>query len=72
MSKFCFKCGGVSENDAPVCARCGAAFGDTPIPVVEAPVPAETAPVEAAPAEAPTRRRRTPRLKSLKSPWSLR
>lgn len=66
MSKFCFKCGGVSENDAPVCARCGAAFGDTPIPVVEEPVPAETAPVEATPAEAPVRRRRTPPAKKSK------
>ena len=53
MSKFCFKCGGVSENDADFCARCGASFGDAPIPVVEAPVPVEAAPVEAAPAEAP-------------------
>ena len=63
MSKFCFKCGGVSENDAPVCTRCGAAFGDTPIPVVEEPIPAE-----AAPAEAPTRRRRNTPAKKSKKP----
>ena len=68
MSKFCFKCGGVSENDAPVCAHCGAAFGDTPIPVVEEPVTVEVAPVEATPAEAPVRRRRTPPAKKSKKP----
>lgn len=68
MSKFCFKCGGVSENGADFCARCGAPFGDAPIPVVEAPVPVEVAPVEAAPAEAPTQRRRNAPDKKSKKP----
>lgn len=65
MSKFCFKCGGVSENDAPVCAHCGAAFGDTPIPVVEEPVTVEVAPVEAphqSETKAPVKRSKKPLL----------
>ena len=68
MSKFCFKCGGVSENDAPVCARCGAAFGDAPVLVEQEPAPAETTPVETAPAEVPPRRRHKAPAKKSKKP----
>lgn len=39
MSKFCFRCGGVSENDADTCACCGIPFDAPVIPVPPAPTP---------------------------------